>query len=65
MCSSLLFTSTALKYPIIMTPTMTLRLTIAKTPEPVWIQVCSAIVVGECWLEKKQLTVDKQKGNEL
>lgn len=48
-----------------MTPTMTLRLTIAKTPEPVWIQVCSAIVVGECWLEKKQLTVDKQKGNEL
>lgn len=50
--------------PCIISLAMTLRLTVAKTPKPLWIQACSVIRGGECWLKKK-LTWDNQKGNEL
>lgn len=43
---------------------MALRLTVAKTPKPLWIQVCSVIGGGKCWLMKK-LTRENQKSHEL
>lgn len=51
-------------YPSIISLTLTWRLTTAETSKPLWIQVCSVIRGGKCWLVKK-LTWDNQESNEL
>lgn len=61
---SLTVYSSCTNIPSIISLTLTSRLTIAATSKPLWIQVCSVIRGGKCWLVKK-LTWDNQKSNEL